>query len=148
MLLLVHAEDELKGATRAFGDVHISHDHDLLRRVLRKKKHRGRYRIIAGYAGWVPGQLEGEIRRGGWIVVPADAADVFTSHPLGLWERFAPDRDVYRNTGSGETLRLRYSSTTGSASSSRPPCSRPRRIASSIRLRVVRKIPVRWYPAP
>ena len=34
-------------------------------------------RLILGHAGWAPGQLAGEIERGDWRVVPADAASVF-----------------------------------------------------------------------
>ncbi len=115
MLFLLRSEDDLKGAARAFGDVHMSHDRELLDKVLRKRKYRGRFRILAGYAGWAPGQLEGEIRRGGWMVVPATAADVFTDDPLGLWDRFGPGLGVYRKTGLEPSFRRRYSSTTGSA---------------------------------
>lgn len=42
-------------------------------------------RVFAGYAGWAPGQLEGEVASGAWFVVDADASDVFTADPLGLW---------------------------------------------------------------
>jgi putative transcriptional regulator len=42
-------------------------------------------RVFRGYAGWGPGQLEGEIDAGAWLVVEADPADVFTSDPNGLW---------------------------------------------------------------
>lgn len=42
-------------------------------------------RIFAGYAGWAPGQLEMEIRDGGWYVVDAEARDAFTPDPGGLW---------------------------------------------------------------
>jgi putative transcriptional regulator len=44
-------------------------------------------RIFAGYAGWVEGQLEEEIRRGGWFVVDAEGRDGFTDDPEGLWRR-------------------------------------------------------------
>lgn len=40
-----------------------------------------------GYAGWAPGQLEGEIRRGSWISVPADEALVFDDDADAKWRR-------------------------------------------------------------
>ena len=42
-------------------------------------------RIFAGYAGWSAGQLEEEIRDGGWYVVESEARDAFTSEPQTLW---------------------------------------------------------------
>lgn len=42
-------------------------------------------RVFAGYAGWGPGQLEGEIAAGGWFVVDADAADPLSPAPEDLW---------------------------------------------------------------
>lgn len=42
-------------------------------------------RIFAGYAGWSPGQLEDEIRAGGWYVVDAEARDGFSPEPEDLW---------------------------------------------------------------
>jgi len=44
-----------------------------------------RARVFAGYAGWGPGQLEGELDEGSWIVEPALPADVFTDDPESLW---------------------------------------------------------------
>ncbi|MCY4193134.1 MAG: YqgE/AlgH family protein [bacterium] len=42
-------------------------------------------RLFAGYAGWSPGQLEGEIDAGAWFVVDADPADPLSPHPSELW---------------------------------------------------------------
>ena len=42
-------------------------------------------RVYAGYAGWSPGQLEGEIDEGAWHVVTAEPGDVFAPDPESLW---------------------------------------------------------------
>jgi putative transcriptional regulator len=44
-------------------------------------------RVFAGYAGWSPGQLELEVKEGGWYVVDAAPDDPFTPDPGGLWRR-------------------------------------------------------------
>jgi putative transcriptional regulator len=42
-------------------------------------------RVFAGFAGWAPGQLEGEIERDDWFLEPARVGDVFTPDPEDLW---------------------------------------------------------------
>ena len=44
-----------------------------------------RARVFAGYSGWGPDQLEGELDENSWIVVPAEPDDVFASDPDELW---------------------------------------------------------------
>ena len=46
-----------------------------------------RARVFAGYAGWGPGQLEGELDEEAWVVVPAEIDDCFTAEPEILWRR-------------------------------------------------------------
>lgn len=43
------------------------------------------FRVFIGYAGWAPGQLEAEIDRGDWQLLPADGADLFDRDPQSLW---------------------------------------------------------------
>lgn len=50
-------------------------------------------RVFRGYAGWGPGQLEGEIDSGAWLVLDAEPDDVFAPEPDQLW------RDVLRRQG-------------------------------------------------
>jgi putative transcriptional regulator len=42
-------------------------------------------RVFAGYAGWAPGQLEGELAVEAWLVLDATTSDVTTAHPDDLW---------------------------------------------------------------
>jgi putative transcriptional regulator len=42
-------------------------------------------RVFAGYAGWAPGQLEGEIDGGSWFVFDALPGDAFAGRPDDLW---------------------------------------------------------------
>ena len=42
-------------------------------------------RVFAGYSGWDHGQLDGEIRRGDWYVVPALPDDVLAPAGYDLW---------------------------------------------------------------
>ncbi len=44
-----------------------------------------RARVFAGYSGWGPDQLEGELDEPSWIVVPAEPDDVFAADPDELW---------------------------------------------------------------
>jgi putative transcriptional regulator len=55
-------------------------------------------RIFAGYAGWSPGQLEGEISEGSWYVVDAEPRDAFSDNPGDLWA------DVLRRQGGDLAL--------------------------------------------
>ena len=57
----------------------------------------GGVRLFTGYAGWGPGQLEGELAMGGWFVVDAEPTDVTTTAPDDLWRavlRRQPDEDL------------------------------------------------------
>jgi putative transcriptional regulator len=42
-------------------------------------------RAFLGHAGWGPGQLDGELERGDWILEPARLEDAFSVDPRGLW---------------------------------------------------------------
>src|SRR5579862_1604321 len=65
--------------------VYISSDNDLLRTLLGRDKPTENLRIFIGYAGWAPGQLEGEVSRGDWHRLDADARSLFERRPESLW---------------------------------------------------------------
>jgi len=53
-----------------------------------------KYRLFAGFSGWAPRQLESEMQREGWYILPADEASVFREDTSGLWDEL-----VARATG-------------------------------------------------
>ena len=55
-----------------------------------------RLRVFAGYAGWAPGQLDGELEEEAWITEPADPDDPFAEGDL--WP------EVLQRKGGGYAL--------------------------------------------
>ena len=71
------------------GDVYFSGDRKLLEQLLKKKEGRDRLKLYLGHAGWAPAQLQGEIARGSWTLIPADAFTVFRKSPGAIWPELA-----------------------------------------------------------
>ncbi len=46
-------------------------------------------RLLLGYTGWGPGQLEGEIQENAWLTCPADIADIFAQPHENLYKKCA-----------------------------------------------------------
>ena len=44
-------------------------------------------RLFLGYAGWGPGQIEGELQDNAWLVCDANIAEIFTSQSDDLYEK-------------------------------------------------------------
>ena len=65
-------------------DVYLTMHSDNIERLLREPG--ARYRIYAGFSGWVPRQLESEMMRDSWYFLPADEATIFREKSDGLWE--------------------------------------------------------------
>lgn len=61
----------------------LTGDDDHLRILLRRPDAKVRY--VCQYAGWGPGQLDGELERGGWLYSDADSELVF-GDPDHVWE--------------------------------------------------------------
>jgi len=59
-----------------------------LEELLRKDRERSprSYRLFMGFAGWAPGQLQSELARDGWFVLPASAEIVFRKDTTGMWD--------------------------------------------------------------
>ena len=67
------------------GHVAMTSSHEILRDI---GNHRGPNKslIAFGYAGWAPGQLEGELAHGFWFTTPQDAKLVFDEDRDEVWD--------------------------------------------------------------
>lgn len=81
-ILVLHADPEL-GESSIIEGVYLATQKHHVQQVLAQAELP--QRIIVGYSGWGPGQLEREIRGGGWLNYPADADSVFSERD-DLWE--------------------------------------------------------------
>lgn len=63
----------------------LSSDGDSLRQLLEASTPAGRLRVFTGFASWAPRQLESEIGRGDWHLLPVDADAIFSDPPHELW---------------------------------------------------------------
>ena len=70
----------------------MSSNEDLLRQLLTRKNPTEGLRIFVGHAGWAPGQLEGEIKSGGWTLEHADSDAIFNHKSEHPWPA-APARE-------------------------------------------------------
>lgn len=73
-------------ARHIFDNIYYVAEHKTMDKVIRKMDGKDAVRIYAGHAGWYPGQLEGEVKRGGWLVVSADPFTVFDKEPKTIWD--------------------------------------------------------------
>lgn len=84
------ADDTPEGSIKLVGDLHVSADGPLVESIIAANEGEDRFRIYAGYAGWSPGQLDHEIARGGWHIVPGDPEVVFNDDGDATWRRVLP----------------------------------------------------------
>jgi putative AlgH/UPF0301 family transcriptional regulator len=71
-------------------DIHVSSDATILQELTEKGLGDSDFRLYAGYAGWHAGQLDMEISRGGWHVLPGKADFVFDKKPADIWQKLLP----------------------------------------------------------
>jgi putative transcriptional regulator len=83
-VLYPRGESPLPGEMEVGESLAVTGDLDALRQVIREG--RDDFRLFVGYAGWSPGQLEGEVRAGVWLPADVDAALVLTEAD-DLWEQ-------------------------------------------------------------
>jgi putative transcriptional regulator len=84
---LLYTDEPPEGAEKIIGSVYLVAFDDA---VALGPTDPARLRLYIGYAGWAPGQLDYELARGSWRILPATREQVFADEPRGLWKHLTP----------------------------------------------------------
>ena len=85
ILMLIRSPEKLEGADKVFTNVYVSTSRNMLERMIGAHKTQKQFRVYAGYAGWLPGQLDREVSRGDWYILNADADSIFEKESSEIW---------------------------------------------------------------
>lgn len=96
VMALLRSGSPPAAAARVAGKSYLVISKEGLTKALSQGRDQSELRIYLGYAGWAPGQLESEVRRGGWWIFNYDESLVFDEHPETLWERLIKHTEVQR----------------------------------------------------
>lgn len=86
-LMAIHSEQEC-AEDRILPGVYFATQKELLDRIVSKNE--SPYLLFSGYSGWGGGQLESEMKVGGWLTTPATYDYIF-SEEEDLWKVVAED---------------------------------------------------------
>ncbi|HEY5789946.1 MAG TPA: YqgE/AlgH family protein [Gammaproteobacteria bacterium] len=92
LLFLLRAEAPPEGAREVVPGVFFGPGEALLDARVFAATELSELRVFTGRAGWAPGQLEAELARGDWRVLPADAASVFELDGAEQWRELMQRR--------------------------------------------------------
>ncbi len=106
LVFLLRSADPPPHGIPAFGDVYFTGDVAWINTLAQPPKD---LRVYVGYAGWTGAQLQNEIQRGDWHVVPANAETIFREDPESVWPALNARATMIRTRlrieerGSGKT---------------------------------------------
>jgi len=89
-LFVLHNAAEYDGGEMAVVDgLYVGNSQETFETIVRRSTADDpelKFRVFFGYAGWDGGQLESELNRNDWHVLPASAEHVFAPEPYKLWD--------------------------------------------------------------
>lgn len=84
-LIALHCDAE-RSELEVTRGVHFASSKEAILQIVTQPQ--GPFRLFVGYAGWGSGQLETELKAGGWLSEQATREDVFAD-PADLWNRIS-----------------------------------------------------------
>ncbi|MCW9033237.1 MAG: YqgE/AlgH family protein [Rhodospirillales bacterium] len=84
---VLHSQDyEGQNTVKVIEGVSLTANQEVLQAIAQGKGPK-RYFLLMGYAGWAAGQLEGELKRGGWETAPGDIEIILDNDAKTKWQR-------------------------------------------------------------
>jgi len=83
--ILIAEDDATEGSVRIADGVSLSTSPALLQRLLGAEPP-PRTRLIVGYSGWGPGQLDAELHASAWLISDVDCELIFATPAERMWE--------------------------------------------------------------
>lgn len=89
-LFILHNAEDMNGDEAAVvPGLYVGTNAEIFESIVRsvvEENHDLKFRIFSGCAGWGVDQLEGEIGRGDWLLLPASIGSVFHDNPYQVWD--------------------------------------------------------------
>ena len=85
--ILMGDDPQDEEAVEICSGIYISGSASLLRRLMEDHEAPARTRLLMGYAGWGPGQLDEELRESAWLISDVDLGLVFDVDAPVMWEK-------------------------------------------------------------
>ena len=85
-LLLFRLKEPPADARSVFDGVYLGRTPRALENIITRAKPTETFRAFAGFAAWVPRQLEAEMLLGAWGILPPDSVGIFDKDPATLWQ--------------------------------------------------------------
>ena len=89
---VLHDNAGVDEAREVIPGLYMSATSDTLKELLSRGQ--ANVRLVLGYAGWGPGQLEQEMAEGAWITLEANARHVLETDPDDTWKAVLADMGV------------------------------------------------------
>jgi putative transcriptional regulator len=94
VLAFVRSNSAPSESTHIFPDLYLITSRKGMEDVFATTKPANELRVYAGYCGWAAGQLENEVKKGGWFIFDQSENAVFDSKPDTLWQRLVEKTEL------------------------------------------------------
>ena len=101
-ILYERGDYEMEGVLEVSDKIALTRERKVLEDIVTGKGP-STFLFILGYAGWGPGQLEAELTRNGWLVVPGDSDIIFHREDSEKWQAAAQQYGIDINLFADET---------------------------------------------